>query len=198
MNADNLGFQDGSFDSVLCGFVGWDYCFDFALGKFTGPDPRVKEISRVLRDDGRVWISAWEKQDDLDWMEKIFVRHWPSILSDREFTEHRPIGYSRESAEGYDIILKSAGFKNIEILHEKADLVSTDEQEWWEQVRRLGWERYFKRIENEGPGKLPRFKEAVFEDLEHHKHMDGIHFTKSVLFASGTKQATLGPWHLSR
>ena len=40
MDASGLGFADGSFDHVLCGFVGWDYCYDFLKMQFTGPDVR--------------------------------------------------------------------------------------------------------------------------------------------------------------
>ena len=187
MNAENMGLQDSSFDVALCGFMGWNYCFDFALGQFKRADARMKEIWRVLRDGGRVWISAWEKQDDLDWMEEALVRYLPSILSDREFIEHRPIGYSRENAAGYDIILRNAGFKDIDILHEQAEFVSASEEEWWEQMNNLGWRRYLAKTENGGAERLHRIKEALFKDLQRHKRTDGIHFTKSVLFATGSK-----------
>ena len=188
MNAESMGLQDSSFDVALCGFMGWDYCFDFALGQFKRADARMKEIWRVLRAGGRVWISAWEEQGDLDWMEETLVRYLPFILSDREFIEHRPIGYSRENAAGYDIILRNAGFRGINILHEQAEFVSASEEEWWEMVNSLAaWRRYLARIENGGTERLQRIKEALFKDLQSHKRADGIHFTKSVLFATGIK-----------
>ena len=187
MNAENMGLQDSSFDVVLCGFMGWDYCFDFARGEFKRADARMKEIWRVSRAGGQVWISAWEKQGDLDWIEGTLVRYLPSILSDREFIEDRPIGYSRENAAGYDIILRNAGFKDIDILHEKAEFVSAGEEEWWELMNNLGWRRYLAKLENVGAEKLQRIKEALFKDLQSHKRADGIHFTKSVLFATGSK-----------
>jgi len=187
MNAECMGLQDSSFDVVLCGFMGWNDCFDFALGEFKRADARMKEIWRVLRAGGRVWISAWEEQGDLDWMEETLVRYLPSILSDRKFIEHRPIGYSKESAAGYDIILRSAGFKNIDISHEQAEFVSASEEEWWQQMNNLGWRRYLVTTENVGAERLRRIKEALFKDLERHKRADGIHFIKSVLFATGSK-----------
>lgn len=141
----------------------------------------------MLKAGRRVWISAWEKQGDLDWMEETLVRYLPSILSDREFIEHRPIGYSKESAAGYDIILRNAGFKDIDILHEKAEFVSAGEEEWWEQMNNSGWRRYLAKMENVGAERLQRIKEALFKDLQCHKRADGIHFTKSVLFATGSK-----------
>ena len=187
MNAESMGLPDSSFDVVLSGFMGWDYCFDFARGEFKRADARMKEIWRVLRAGGRVWISAWEEQGDLDWMEETLIRYLPPILSDREFIEHRPIGYSRENAAGYDIVLRGAGFKDIDILHEKAEFVSAGEEEWWDLMNDLGWRRYLAKMENVGDERLRRVKEALFKDLESHKRADGIHFTKSVLFATGIK-----------
>ena len=187
MNAESMGLQDSSFDVVLCGFMGWDYAFDFARGKFVRADARMQEIGRVLRTGGRVWISAWEEQADLDWMEETLVRYLPSILSDREFMEDRPIGYSKESAAGYDTLLRNAGFKQIDILHEKAEFVSASEEAWWEQMSNLGWHRYLAKMENGGAERLQRIKEALFKDLQRYKRADGIHFTKSVLFATGIK-----------
>ena len=55
MDAADLEFPDASFDLALCGLVGWDYCYDFVLDKFIGPDTRMREIYRVLREGGRGW-----------------------------------------------------------------------------------------------------------------------------------------------
>ncbi len=186
-NAENMAFPDSTFDFALCGFMGWDHCFDFALGEFTGPDIRMREISRVLKNGGRVGISSWVKQGDLDWMEEAIIRHYPSILSDREFLTCRPIGYSREGAEGYKVILKNAGFGDIEVIDETLECVSTDEEEWWEQMRQVRWHHFFKKIENEGIDRLQRLKQDVFRDLQQHRGTEGIHFTKSVVFVFGTK-----------
>jgi SAM-dependent methyltransferase len=188
MNAENLGFEDGSFDLALCGFVGWDYCFDFVRGESIGPDTRLEEIRRVLKAGGRVGFSSWERQDDIEWMEEMFLRHFPSIASDHEKdVGRRPLVYSKESTEGFQKILRNGGFEAIEIFKEKAEFVSTDEEEWWEQMRRVGWYRYFERIEGVSSEELHRFKKAVFSALHHYKQADGIHFTKSVFFVFGTK-----------
>lgn len=188
MNAENLGFQEGSFDFVLGGFVGWDYCYDFILNKFIGPDTRMEEIFRVLREGGRVAVCAWERQNDLEWLEEKLIRQFPSLVSDREKgAGSDPLVYSRENPEGYGAILQNAGFKTIEFNKEKVELCSTDEEEWWEQMRHLGWQLYFDRLEKMGSNTLQTFKKSVFKDLEHYKHPDGIHFTKSVFYAYGEK-----------
>lgn len=188
MNAGNIGFSTGTFDISLCGFIGWDYCFDFALGDFFAPDVRLMEIWRVLRKGGRIAISSWEWQDDLEWMEEMLIRHFPSILNNyQQGGGCCPMNYSRENSGGYRRILECAGFTNIDISREKAEFVSDNEEQWWQQMNDIGWHRYFEEVERMGAKKLSIFKEAVFEGLQAYKHKDGIHFTKSVIYAIGEK-----------
>ena len=188
MNAENLGFEDDSFDIALCGFVGWDYCYDFIICDFTGPDTRSREIWRVLREGGNICISSWEYQEDIEWLATIFTQHYPSISAENvQDGIRRPLVYSKETPAGYRAILDNAGFKEIMIFREKAEFVSVDEESWWEQMRRLGWYRYFDKIEALGMDKLKRFKEVVFESLQEHRIADGFRFNKQVFFATGKK-----------
>jgi len=189
MDAANLGFVNGLFDRVLCGFVGWDYCFDFMRLEFTAPDTRLAEISRVLRAGARVGISAWARQDDLDWLGEQFRRHLPAYVADQEKeTASVMTAYSKENAEGLERILREGGFQDIEIATETAEFVSTNEEEWWWQVWGAGWREHIDRVACTDADKLKQFKERIFESFEQHKHDDGIHFSKTVLFAFGTKR----------
>jgi SAM-dependent methyltransferase len=187
MNVKDLGFQTGSFDIAICGFMGWDDCFDFAQGEFTQSDTKAKEIWRVLRDGGKFVCCSWEEQEDLRWMEEAMIRHYPAILEDSEYLERRPIGMAYEKAAGYEIIFHRAGFREIAILRETMTFVSTDEEEWWRQMQHLGWGSLTEKIEEDGSDRLQTVKEAVFEDLQPYKHADGIHFDKVVFFVCGLK-----------
>ena len=191
MNVEQLDFPDGSFDLALCGFMGWDYCYDFHLGEFTGPDTRLREIYRVLRDGGRVGFSTWERQADIEWLEALYFWHYPSLAPQAdERGVRRETVYSRESAKGYVQILRSAGFKEFEVVSETIDCVHAGaeaKEAWWEQMRSVGWDGRFEQVEGLGPGRLAAFKEAVFRALERQKRADGVHFAKSVSYLFGTK-----------
>ncbi len=186
-NAKNLGFRTGSFDIAICGFMGWDDCFDFAQGEYTQPDTKATEIWRVLREGGRFVCCSWEKQEDLSWMEEAVIRYYPAILEDSEYLERHPIGMAYEKAEGYEIIFQRADFKEIEVFRETMTFVSTDEEEWWRQMVHVGWHSLIQKIENDGTDQLARVKEAVFQDLQRYKKADGIHFEKVVFFVWGVK-----------
>jgi len=83
-----MGFQNSSFDIAICGFMAWNDCFDFALGKFVQPNLKANEIYRVLRDGGRFVCCSWEEQEDVSWMEESIIRHYPTILEDYEYMKH--------------------------------------------------------------------------------------------------------------
>ena len=192
MNAEDLDFPDGSFDLALCGFMGWDYCYDFILGEFTGSDTRMQEIHRVLRDGGRVGFSIWERQEDIEWLEALFYWHIPSLASKPALARgvRRETVYSQENAKGYVYLLRHAGFRELEIASETVDCVNAGpeaKEAWWKQMRWVGWDDVFDQVSSLGPGRLQGFKEAVFSALERQMRADGIHFAKSVSFIFATK-----------
>lgn len=187
MNANHLGFQAGSFDVAICGFMGWYDCFDFTHGDFTQPDRKAKEIWSVLKDGGKFVCCSWEEQEDLRWMEEAMIRHYPAILEDNEYLARRPIGMAYEKAAGYEVIFHRASFKEITVHRETMTFVSTDEEEWWRQMQRLGWDSLTEKIEKDGSGRLQRVKDVIFEDLQRYKQADGVHFDKTVFFVCGLK-----------
>ena len=147
MNAKNLAFKDDIFDITISGFMGWYDCFDFGQNQFTKPDNKIKEIWRILKDGGRLVCCSWQEQDDLYWMEAAFVRHYPAILDDEEYLRRRPIGIAYENPQGYQVILGSAGFKEIKFIKEEMIFISTDEEEWWRQMSHVGWASLFAKVE---------------------------------------------------
>jgi ubiquinone/menaquinone biosynthesis C-methylase UbiE len=186
-NAYHLGFPSNSFDIALSGFMGWYDCFDFERNEFTQPDTKAPEIHRVLREGGRFICCSWEAQEDLAWMEAAMLRYFPDILLDSEYIEQRPIGMAYEKPAGYEIILKAAGFRDIDVSRETAEFVSSDEEEWWQQMKYVGWNSLIEKIENKNADQLRSIKQSIFSDLQPFKQPDGIHFTKSVFFVSGVK-----------
>jgi SAM-dependent methyltransferase len=171
MDAADLEFPDASFDLALCGFMGWDYCYDFGLDRFTGPDTRMREIYRVLREGGRVGFSIWEHQEDIEWLEALYYLHFPALASQADPLRgvRRETVYSKENAKGYVRLLRHAGFKGIEIVSETVDCVHAGEQAkeaWWEQMRAVGWDDVFEQVTSLGDDRLRAFKGAVFSALE--------------------------------
>jgi ubiquinone/menaquinone biosynthesis C-methylase UbiE len=182
MDAECLSFQTGCFDGVLSGFVGWDDVFDFDRGQFISQDRKMAEIFRVLREGGRVGISSWAMQEDNEWMAGLVNRY----LSAGEGGRIPPC-YSKETAAGLTTILRQAGFSDVRVLTEQEDFVFHDEAEWLEVMRQYGWDRYLDQIKTLPGDRVRRFESDAFETLQRHKQADGIHYTRTVLFALGRK-----------
>ena len=167
--------------------MGWYDMYDFRNGEFKQQDTKAEGIWRVLREGGRFVCGSWEKQEGLTWMENSIHRYYPEILNDTEYLKHRPVGMAYEKADGYEIIFKSAGFRNIEVIREAMTFVSSDEDEWWRMMLYIGWDKYLAKIENSGKDRIEEIKRSIFKDLQSHKQTDGIHFEKIVFFVRGEK-----------
>jgi len=108
MGATEMTFPDNYFDFAISGFLGWDLNFDFSKNQSKGPDTVMNETVRVLKSGGRVGFSTWLLQEDTEWMEH-FVR---------SYSHPARCTYSKESEEGWKIILENSGLEKTSILHE--------------------------------------------------------------------------------
>jgi SAM-dependent methyltransferase len=186
-NAKDLGFRKGSFDIAISGFMGWYDMYDFRNHEFKQQDSKANGIWRVLREGGRFVCGSWEKQEGLTWMENAIHRYYPEILGDTEYLKRRPVGMAYEKAEGYEIIFKSAGFRNIDVIRESMTFVSSDEEEWWKMMLYIGWDKYLEKIETAEKDRFEEIKGSILKELQSHKQSDGIHFEKIVFFVRGEK-----------
>jgi len=178
MDAAFLGFPSETYDVVLGNFVGWDYCFDFSRMEFTSPDLRMAEIMRVLKPGGQVGLSFWIDQSDIEWIVETFSRYLPENdkLKDDPITS-----YGKENPEGYQVILRTGGFQNIQIHAETTSFTSPDTDTWWRQMRQAVSDYFQELPELEG------FKEQVLKDVIQFQSIQGIHFNKTVGYAFGIK-----------
>jgi ubiquinone/menaquinone biosynthesis C-methylase UbiE len=184
MDVGNLGFEDNTFDYVLSGFIGWDDWFDFAQCEVVD-STHLEEIYRVLKDGGRIGLSSWALQEENEFMSTLVRRY---LLAKPGGKNRIPLNYSKETAEGLEKMLFSAGFENMNVLTETADIVYRDEQHWWKCMQTIGWQPHVEEVKN--AGKLEDLKKDVGKGLQNYRTADSIHFVKQVLFSFGTKSIT--------
>ena len=171
MDAERLGFADGSFGFVLCGHS--IFYFPQAL----------REFHRVLKPGGRVGMTI-VAQGCWDWILEVLDRYLPEGGSGEEDEGEEAEGVAINTAGGLEEILSRAGFEGIRVVEEAMDLVYGDEEEWWSALRTLGVRGAIEELE---AGAVERLKAEMFGRLQAFKRSDGIHVLYRVLYALGRK-----------
>ena len=166
MDAERLGFGDGSFDFVLCGHA--IYYFPQA----------VREFHRVLKPGGQAGMTIVAK-GSLDWVFEILDPHPP------EEDDGEDVGsIAINTAVGLEKVLSDAGFEGIRVVDEKAEFVYVDEEEWWSTLWTWGVRLALEKIET---GAIESLKEEMFDYLQAFKQPDGVHVLIRVLYVLGSK-----------
>jgi len=187
MDATNLKFEDNSFNNILSGFIGFSSDFDFKRDRFINENAKMKEIFRVLKPGGEAAFSTWMYQQDIEIARELLQKY----LIDKDMKkpdeiENLSISYSKETKEGFKIIMEDAGFTNIKIYSKDFQILYKSFDEWWEVMEYAAWIMRYTLNQNEN--KLKDLKKYVsIQGIESFKQKNGYGFQKSVIFAFGSK-----------
>ena len=104
MDAENLLFDDGSFDNVYCGL---------SLHFFSNPLLAIEEMHRVLKDKGKIGISTWgiKRKHKKGFYERAYERVFPKASNNMSRTRNDLSDFSSE--KGLKEILISKGFSDV-------------------------------------------------------------------------------------
>ncbi len=174
----HMDIPDDQFDFAVSGFYGWDYCFDFSTNRFHSPDSIMKEIYRTLKPKGRVGISAWLLQSDMTWMEEVLGQ-----ISDKAVRS-----YSRESKEGWQIIMENSQFDDFVLLPETFSSAYPSREIWWDEMMKRGWGQHLDSLLKEGRESVDDIKMNALEKVREYCTPEGVPFTRRVLFILATKK----------
>ncbi|NHJ84555.1 MAG: methyltransferase domain-containing protein [Asgard group archaeon] len=187
MNARTISFDDNFFDYVICGFIGFDREYDFCNNTYRTDNSIMENFYRVLKPQGKVGLSTWSKQGELDCLRELIKNYLEKHTSVSALEiENVPISYSQESTEGIEKIMRDAGFQKIHIITENFVMKYHSVDEWFNMMRNVGWIMW--RTFNKDETTISDFKEKMLpEGLEPYWKEDGYYFTKTVIFAFGYK-----------
>ena len=174
MDARKTNYEDGVFDCITAGFIGWDDYFDFDKLEYKKQDDLITEIARLLKPGGKFGMSTWLLQEDLDWMYDFLQSH--SIDCKRN--------YSIENGEGWQIILSNAGFDNIRISERTAIFEYHSIDFWWQEMMDYDW-----LVEGENNDAITDLiKKDAFSSIQDYRTDQGeIPFRRDALFATAVR-----------
>lgn len=186
MEANNLKFEDNSFDNILCGFIGFSDSYDFEKSQLID-NAKMKEIFRVLKPEGEVAFSTWALQQDIEAARSLLQKYLKiKNLKTKNQIENLSISYSKESIDGFKLIMEDAGFKKIRISERKFHIIYKSIEEWWETMEYAAW--IMRYTLNSDSNKLLDLKKNMLPHGITNFENKGVYtFQKSVLFAYGTK-----------
>lgn len=142
MDAENLEFNDGQFDYVMCGF---------GLFFFPNKERALNEFKRVLKHKGKLCLSIWGDDSELDvWLreetQKMGKKHVAPPLNKSELRD-----------------LLEHHFVNVKIVDVTEIITYKSKDEWWESL----WTHATRSILEElTEQELKQFRENAFKKID--------------------------------
>ncbi len=172
MDAEDLQFDDQSFDAAFCG-----------LALFFFPDLGValRECKRVLKSGGYFYFSTFAGfevpgQDKLVEIRKSYQEKLlPAPTAETK---------AMDQEEEIEKELEAVGFAGLEHIIDIYQFYLQDENEWWD----LQWSTFLRSfLERLDPQSLVEFKGAVFNIIREWKTEKGFPMTYSVRYSKAKK-----------
>jgi ubiquinone/menaquinone biosynthesis C-methylase UbiE len=148
---ENLGFEDGSFDAIICVF-GIFFVPDMAAG--------LKELWRMVRPGGKLAITIWGSTV----FEPANSAFWEIIKEERlDLYRPTPPWQKINSAAALEGFLKDGNLTNIKIETETGYHQINSSEDWWTMVMGGG---YRGTIDLLTPDEFDRVKKAMVNFID--------------------------------
>ncbi|UCH90017.1 MAG: methyltransferase domain-containing protein [Thermoplasmata archaeon] len=175
MPAEVLDIESEMFDRVIC---------NFGLSFFSEPQKALAEMHRVLKENGRLTLSTWAKQDRclvLGLMDKMLKNCVPALKESEV-----PSIFAFGTKKSLGSVLKDVGFKNIKVVSEIHSARYKQAGDYWEKLYRTGPELR-DILSNLKPVQVKKIKKRVLEEVEKYREGDKIILPSEALIATGIK-----------
>ncbi|MHA2185283.1 MAG: class I SAM-dependent methyltransferase [Promethearchaeota archaeon] len=176
MDAENLKFQDNTFDIALYGF-----CIFF----FPQYEIALNESLRVLKPHGKIALSTFCKNfmDDIKWISELTEKYLPKInVKDKQVEELDVPEF--ETIEGMQKILIKAGYRDIHNKIEENEFRCENAEDLWKDLWSTGFRRVMESINSKN---LVKLKEDLIKNFHNYSFEDGLHWNIKALFTFGRK-----------
>jgi len=184
MDAENLKFDDNTFDFILCGL---------SIFLFPHSEIALNEAFRVLKPDGRIGITTfcpgYSSGYSITWQKGLILRYMTkSRMKDEELKMLLKLKAVEKpefkTAEGMKKIMTKANFKEVNSLIEEKEFICNNAEEWWNFLWSTGSRSVLEKMST---ANLMKLKEETINKFNNVTLEDGLHQVIKVLFTFGTK-----------
>jgi len=178
MGAESLGFPDGSFDGVSCGFA-LMFC----------PDPvrAATEMRRVLVPGGRVAVVVWDQRNLCPYLETLFAAVAQFFAPAPPADPKAPGGFRLSPPGELEAVLRAAGLSDVGVESLSLDLEFASLDEYW-QVTLDQAAGLRSRLDTLSEAERARLAEVVREALLPFTTDGRMRIGARVLLGSGTRR----------
>lgn len=168
MDAEQLQFESGYFDRVLCGF---------ALFFLPRLDKALAEFCRVLKPGGISAASTFGQEDEeLQWYEVLLEKYGIS--------RQIPVTQALDDPKDLESAFAEAGFASVQIVEEQFDSEYRDEEDWWSHLWSTADRAALEEITEKDRADL---RKEAFAKIQANRRAGAIHVPYHVLFTLASK-----------
>jgi ubiquinone/menaquinone biosynthesis C-methylase UbiE len=175
MPAEELDIDSKSFDRVIC---------NFGLTFFSDPKKALDEMNRVLKDNGRVTLSTWAKQDKclvLGLMDTILKDCLPALKKSKT-----PSVFDLGTIKSLQNAMTEAGFREVMVEEELHSARYLKAEDYWEKLYRTGPELR-KILSDLSTKQIDLIRNKILEGVEKYRKGDKIILPSVALIGTGLK-----------
>jgi ubiquinone/menaquinone biosynthesis C-methylase UbiE len=175
MTAEELDIESKSFDRVIC---------NFGLSFFQEPEKALAEMYRVLKENGRLTLTTWAKEDKclvLGLMDHILKDCVPELKK-----TYAPSIFKFGTKKALKTALEDAGFRDVDIITEMHTARYDKAEDYWLKLYQTNPELR-NTISVLTAEEVQKVKDKVCKEAEKYRVGERIILPSEALIATGLK-----------
>ena len=178
MNAQNLEFEDNTFDVVAC---------SLAIFYFPDIEGALQEMMRVLKPGGKLGITTADPETAFSPLSQPYMAALRKLSDELKLDqpEYSDTAKLTRQKKGLLNLVKEAGFKDVEITEESIPVRFTTMEDWWEYGRGSTWGDLL--LDRLTPEQKAGFRKTHEDEIKKHFGAEGIRTATTVLLVLAKK-----------
>ena len=178
MNAQNLEFEDNTFDVVAC---------SLAIFYFPDIEGALQEMMRVLKPGGKLGITTADPETAFSPLSQPYMAALRKLSDELKLDqpEYSDTAKLTRQKKGLLNLVKEAGFKDVEITEESIPVRFTTMEDWWEYGRGSTWGDLL--LDRLTPEQKADFRKTHEDEIKKHFGAEGIRTATTVLLVLAKK-----------